>query len=84
MKTQTHTKNNPKKPKMRVLTEKCGLWGFKNLGNTCYFNSSLQCLFATLPLTKYFLNKEYEKHVKYMIKPDNPNIFLRLYSRVRL
>ena len=33
-----------------------GLVGLKNLGNTCFINSSLQCLFNTNDLSKYFLS----------------------------
>ena len=33
-----------------------GVKGFENLGNTCYLNSSLQCLSHTVSVTKYFLD----------------------------
>ena len=35
------------------------LTGLRNLGNSCYMNSVLQCLLATAPLAKYMVNSYY-------------------------
>jgi ubiquitin carboxyl-terminal hydrolase 8 len=40
-----------------------GVIGLKNLGNTCFLNSSLQCLSATIPLTDYFLGYDYRSEI---------------------
>lgn len=41
----------------------CGKVGIRNIGNTCYMNSALQCLSHTTELTDYFLAKEYQKDI---------------------
>lgn len=34
-----------------------GTTGLKNLGNTCYMNSIIQCLSGTIPFARYFICK---------------------------
>ncbi|XP_067012393.2 ubiquitin carboxyl-terminal hydrolase 8 [Anabrus simplex] len=42
-----------------------GLTGLKNLGNTCYMNSIIQCLNNTTPLAKYFICRDYLKDINH-------------------
>ncbi|CAO3696223.1 unnamed protein product [Rhizopus stolonifer] len=40
-----------------------GTTGLKNLGNTCYMNSIIQCLSGTLPFARYFISGVFRQHV---------------------
>ena len=46
-----------------IKNKRRGITGLDNMGNTCYINSSIQCLSNTEDLTKYFLNEDFSKEI---------------------
>ncbi|XP_013381771.1 ubiquitin carboxyl-terminal hydrolase 8-like [Lingula anatina] len=62
-----------------------GLTGLRNLGNTCYMNSTIQCLSNTPLLAKYFLDSIYRNHINrgFVLTPClcSTQDCLRLYQK---
>lgn len=50
------------------LSQDSILTGLKNLGNTCYMNSILQCLFSSLKFRKFLISSRYRESINYSSK----------------
>ena len=56
-----------------------GLIGLNNLGNTCYINSTIQCLSNSFDLTKYFLLEYYKNDINTGNKLGSNGIIAKKY-----
>ena len=45
------------------LTRDPGTCGLKNIGNTCYMNTAIQCLSATVKFRQFFLSGKYKQYI---------------------
>jgi ubiquitin carboxyl-terminal hydrolase 4/11/15 len=67
--------------KITAISNK-GLTGLRNLGNTCYLNSGVQCLSNTFLLSKFFLEDLYNEDINENNPLGTKGILARSYAKL--
>ncbi|KAI7897645.1 uncharacterized protein BX663DRAFT_527436 [Cokeromyces recurvatus] len=57
-----------------------GTTGLKNLGNTCYMNSIIQCLSGTIPLARYLISGTFRQHVNRGNKSGTGGVLVETFA----
>lgn len=59
--------------------------GLRNMGNTCYINSMIQCLFATSKFAEIFINHKFEEYINPKFqKPKISHSLAKLFEKMYL